>query len=82
MLKVGSGGLHSRDAASLYRSDADTLVVEIDATSFYPTMMAGFGLFPRSLGKAGLEEFRAILAQRLALKRNSGPVPTRRGPTA
>ena len=41
------------------------------SASFYPSMMSQFGIFPCSLGDAGLEEFREILAERLEIKERS-----------
>ena len=67
-LNVGSGGLHSEDRPALYRSDADHEVFETDVASFYPSMMARFEIFPRSLGSAGLEQFKEVLAERIEIK--------------
>jgi hypothetical protein len=67
-LNVGSGGLHSADRPALVRADAEHELYEADVASYYPSMMAGFGIFPRSLGSTGLEQFKEILAERLEIK--------------
>ena len=68
-LNVGQRWAPFADRPALYRSDAEHADLRgRRRISFYPTMMAGFGIFPRSLGEAGLEEFREILAERLELK--------------
>ncbi|HMB05948.1 MAG TPA: DNA polymerase domain-containing protein, partial [Isosphaeraceae bacterium] len=67
-LNVGSGGLHSVDRPALHRSDAGHAIYEADVASYYPSMMAQFGIFPRALGEVGLEQYREILAERLEIK--------------
>ena len=67
-LNVGSGGTHSVDGAALHRPDDAHAVYETDVASFYPNMMAQFGIFPTALGDVGLGEYREILAERLAIK--------------
>lgn len=45
----GIGGLHSDDPPAIYESDDDWLILEIDATSFYPYIMIANGFFPEHL---------------------------------
>ena len=71
-LTVGSGGLHSSDQPALHRSDTEWEIYEADVASYYPSMMARFGIFPRSLGECGLEQFKEVLAERLDVKERAG----------
>src|SRR5512135_596126 len=67
-LNVGSGGTHSADRPALYRTTDASVVYETDVASFYPALMARYGFFPRALWDVGLEEYREILTERLAIK--------------
>ena len=67
-LNVGAGGTHSADRPALHRTTDASVIYETDVASFYPALMARFGFFPRALGDVGLEEYREILAKRLAIK--------------
>ena len=69
---MGSGGLHSSDQPALHRSDTEWEIYEADVASYYPSMMARFGIFPRSLGECGLEQFKEVLAERLDVKERAG----------
>ena len=67
-LNVGSGGLHSVDRPALHRSTSEYIVLETDVASYYPSMMASFGIVPRSLGDCGADLFAEILAERIKIK--------------
>ena len=70
-LTVGSGGLHSCDRPALHRYGEHQLY-EADVQSYYPSMMAQFGIFPRALGEVGLEQYREILTERIEIKERAG----------
>ena len=77
-LNVGSGGLHSVDRPALHRSTSEYMVLETDVASYYPSMMASFGIVPRSLGDCGADLFAEILAERIKIKEQAAakyPIP-------
>ena len=81
-LNVGSGGLHSVDRPALHRSTSEYMVLETDVASYYPSMMASFGIVPRSLGDCGADLFAEILAERIKIKEQaaaeSDPIESKR----
>jgi hypothetical protein len=48
--RMGIGGLHSKDKRSVYRSDADHVLIEIDVASYYPNLILNSEKWPASLG--------------------------------
>lgn len=67
--RMGIGGLHSSEATVSHVADADTLLVDRDVTSYYPSIIIGTELFPSHLGKTFLEEYQKILVRRVTAKR-------------
>jgi hypothetical protein len=66
--KIGIGGLHSQESSvSHYASDTHYLR-DIDVRSYYPNLMLNMGMYPISIGPHFLEEYRAVLTERLAAK--------------
>jgi hypothetical protein len=62
------------DQPALRWSDAEYEIYEADVASYYPTMMAAFDLFPRSLGEVGLVQYREILTERLNIKARAAQI--------
>ena len=56
------------DRPALHRSTSEYMVLETDVASYYPSMMASFGIVPRSLGDCGADLFAEILAERIKIK--------------
>jgi hypothetical protein len=67
----GVGGLHSKhDKKVCHVASEDELIYDIDAASFYPSIMLQCGLFPVGIGPKFLDEYWRIYRQRLDAKRS------------
>jgi hypothetical protein len=71
-VSVGIGGIHSVDEPRLYRETKRRRLFLADVSSYYPSMIAGYGLTPRTYGEAGRDAYRRILERRLAIKKAAG----------
>ena len=67
-LKTGAGGLHSVDSPRVYYPTRKSSLVSVDVSSYYPSLIALKGIFPRSYGETGSKTFQDILERRLAVK--------------
>jgi len=65
---MGIGGLHSNEKECAVVADEEHLLVDYDVSSYYPRIILGSGLYPRSLGQTFLKVFREIFDRRLAAK--------------
>lgn len=68
---MGIGGLHSKEAARAVYSDDDHQLIDFDVASYYPAIIIGSGLYPKSLGSKFLEIYRRIRDERIAAKRKA-----------
>lgn len=66
--RMGIGGLHSSEQVMAHFADADTLLVDRDATSFYPKIILNQGLFPQHLGVNFLRVYQRLVDRRLYAK--------------
>lgn len=67
--KIGIGGLHSRESEVAHFSDEQTLLIDRDVTSYYPTLMLNMQMVPPALGPMFTHVFSAIKEERLKAKR-------------
>jgi len=68
--KVGIGGLHStHDKKVCHMATREWIIEDIDATSYYPSIMLLGNLVPKNLGAQFLEEYRIIYNRRLEAKK-------------
>lgn len=72
---MGNGGLHSTESSISHYADDETLLIDRDVTSYYPSIIVGCGLFPRQIGDKFLTVYERIFKRRLAAK-ESGDVNT------
>jgi hypothetical protein len=68
---MGIGGLHSTEANRSVYSDEDHQLIDFDVASYYPAIIIGSGLYPRSLGPTFLEVYRKIRDDRMIAKRRT-----------
>lgn len=69
--QMGVGGLHStHDKKVCHVATEDWCVEDIDAASFYPSIMIHANMIPQNTGQAFIDEYRAIYDRRLAAKRS------------
>lgn len=78
LYKVGLGGLHSQhDTCVYHEADDEWMISDIDAASYYPTIILKCGLVPEMSGNKGeafLEAYSDIYKRRLEAKRNGDKV--------
>lgn len=67
--KVGVGGIHSEDEPGRFRGTKDVAIIDLDVTSFYPSLIIEEQIFPKHLGPAFLADYRTIRDMRLAAKK-------------
>jgi hypothetical protein len=68
-LSVMVGGLHTVDSPGKFVADAETAIVDLDVTSYYPSLMLAEKVYPSQLGESFLEDFKTVIDQRIAAKR-------------
>lgn len=65
----GMGGLHSQEKSVCHTTeDGKYFLIDIDAASFYPTMILNQRLFPKHLGETFLIIYRKLVERRLKAK--------------
>lgn len=68
-LKIGVGGLHSEDSASVWVADEKFRILDFDVSSFYPALIINHRLAPQHLfKKAFLAAFEGLRDRRLQAK--------------
>jgi len=67
--RMGIGGLHSSETRISHYSDDDFVLLDRDVTSYYPNIILGSGLYPKSIGPAFLKVYNSIYTSRIAAKR-------------
>ncbi|AUA71572.1 hypothetical protein CWI25_16720 [Pseudomonas aeruginosa] len=67
--RMGIGGLHSSESKVAHVSDANSVLIDRDVTSYYPAIILGSQLTPKHLGAPFLKVYRTIVKRRLAAKR-------------
>lgn len=68
--QLGVGGIHSTHDKQVCHIAGDDIICDIDAASFYPSIILECGFIPESLGKPFVDEYRKIYEQRLEAKRS------------
>ena len=72
--QLGVGGIHSVHDKQVCHVAGDDLICDIDAASFYPSIILECGFVPAALGKRFVEEYRKIYERRLEAKRNGDKI--------
>lgn len=67
--QLGVGGIHSTHDKSVCYVAGGDIICDIDAASFYPSIILECGFVPASLGKRFVDEYRQIYERRLEAKR-------------
>lgn len=66
--RMGIGGLHSSETSVAHYADDDTLLLDRDVTSYYPSIILQCRLYPKHLGEPLLHVYRDIFERRVAAK--------------
>jgi hypothetical protein len=72
--QLGVGGIHSVHDKKVCYVAGDDVICDIDAASFYPSIILECGFIPATLGQAFVNEYRKIYERRLEAKRNGDKV--------
>lgn len=67
--KLGIGGIHSEDKASIFTSTDDMKIIDCDIASMYPKLIVNNNLYPAHLSKLFLTLYENIIKQRLEAKK-------------
>ena len=68
--QLGVGGIHSVHDKQVCHIAGDDVICDIDAASFYPSIILECGFIPASLGADFVAEYRKIYERRLDAKRS------------
>lgn len=68
--QLGVGGIHSTHDKSVCHVAGEDAICDIDAASFYPSIILECGFVPASLGQRFVDEYRQIYRRRLQAKRD------------
>lgn len=78
LYKIGLGGLHSKhDVQVYYEANDEWMISDIDAASYYPSIILQCGLIPQMSGNRGdvfIDTYRQIYHERLEAKRTGNKV--------
>lgn len=72
--QLGVGGIHSTHDKKICHVAGDDVICDIDAASFYPSIILECGFIPSSLGLPFVDEYRKIYERRLEAKRSGDKV--------
>ena len=72
--RMGIGGLHSSEETVCHLADDETVIKDVDATSFYPSIILNQGLYPKHLGRAFLKVYKEIVDRRISAKHSGDKV--------
>lgn len=73
--QLGVGGIHStHDKSVCHVAGTEDVICDIDAASFYPSIILECGFGPAHLGERFVAEYRKIYERRLEAKRNKDKV--------
>jgi len=72
--QLGVGGIHSVHDKQVCHLAGDDHMCDLDAASFYPSIILECGFVPAALGKRFVEEYRKIYERRLEAKRTGDKI--------
>ena len=72
--RLGIGGLHSCEQSTAHVADQNTVLVDRDVTSYYPSIILRCELAPAHMGRAFTKVYQDLVTRRLQAKRDSDKV--------
>lgn len=72
--QLGVGGIHSTHDKSVCHVTGGDVITDIDAASFYPSIILECGFVPSGLGSRFVREYRKIYELRLAAKKSGDKI--------
>lgn len=68
--QLGVGGIHStHDKKVCHVASADTVITDIDAASYYPSILINANMIPANTGQEFIDEYRKFYQERLFAKK-------------
>lgn len=67
--QLGVGGLHSIDKPGIFRSSEDIAIIDLDVTSYYPSIIINERLYPAHIGPGFVDDMRKLRDMRVAAKK-------------
>jgi hypothetical protein len=65
---IGIGGLHSKEESISVFTNDDQFLIDIDVTSYYPSIIINNGIYPNNIGREFLELYKFMRDRRLQIK--------------
>lgn len=72
--RMGIGGLHSSETKQVVHATDDTLLIDFDVASYYPSIVLNEKLYPFHLGVEFLQVYRGLVEKRLAAKKRAADI--------
>lgn len=66
--QLGTGGLHTVDRPGRFYADKTHAIVDLDVTSYYPSIIIEENLYPAHIGQHFVADFRRLRDQRVTAK--------------
>jgi hypothetical protein len=66
--QLGTGGLHSLDEPGTWAGSVEEAIVDLDVTSYYPSLIINEGWYPQHYGPRFLDHVRSMRDRRVAAK--------------
>ena len=67
----GLGGIHGSVENEILESDGDSVIVDLDVTSYYPTLAIANGFYPQHLGRTFVDIYSHLFEQRKSYPKGS-----------
>jgi hypothetical protein len=67
----GLGGIHGSVESEVIESDAESIIVDLDVTSYYPNLAITTGFYPAHLGKEFVSIYKYLFEQRKSYPKKS-----------
>lgn len=67
----GLGGIHGSVENEILESDKDSVIVDLDVTSYYPTLAIANGFYPQHLGQSFVDIYSHLFEQRKSYPKGS-----------
>ena len=67
---VGIGGLHSKEKHKFYTANKDEFIIDIDAASYYPSIILNNEYYPEKLGIDFIKLYKKFYIERIEAKKN------------
>lgn len=68
-VSIGVGGLHTVDKPGVFVATDTDAIVDLDVTSYYPSLMIGERIYPSQLGEDFLADLTTLRERRVAAKK-------------